>query len=246
LSVETHDHGIRLPAGSWLEKLFKLANQSRDADPDVLKVAPAELLASLPERYVQGKAGVHVHLRFRAIGVESEPREICATFNRAFDDRFKGLNIDCLEEAQRRHEGLVLVEIREDAQVPQDGVLGVPSLVRLLPLDECPSRPVAFDSVEWSRTAIGGAINYVPKEIPLIRVDRELVMAARRSVIRDDQLPNGMVERGAQIVDDRVLSGLGVVIDRKGIGTWFEESLGRLVERSEIFPCSLDLGVAAV
>jgi hypothetical protein len=268
----------RPAVGSWLEALLEQADYVGDANPRLIKGNGRKLAVLLAIRYLQHKVAFHVHLWFRPTRVEAKPCQVCAVFERRFGNGFEvlfeqdglgvpfenGLDIDGGQEGQAGNERSVFIEIRERGQDGQYGVLRVPSLVRLFPLDECPSPSVGIKAFEWSGTAINGPIRYVPKEVPLIRIDRELVVAVGGISLRDDQLPDQVIKGRPEIVNEIPRDGtqsegdffgaeeydiparLRVVIDGYGIGTRMEKGLGAFVQRAEVFPRSLNFGVTTV
>ena len=162
---------------------------------------------SAAERYVDGAAGLHVHLGLvGAGGPNADVKQTCALFI-ALDPLREylpaaHLNLGCFADGEQWQEVPVLVDVPESVEQPEQRV--VASLVRLTSLDLCErigahadERPVPIGLGPLVPASGGGE--------PLLGhaiAEREPDLIIGCGVVQQNELEGEVIERGAEVVDD--------------------------------------------
>lgn len=124
-------------------------------------------------------------------------------------------------------DGAVLVDIPEFLQAPQVGPFRVlPAVPRLQPLEACQQRGIDSpkgrdsatsrrreDSLSIQRAEGGGILGDWELDQSPVRTGGE--GERRGDIVEDGQLPNGMIERGPQVMDD--LADAGTPFQNRGL-----------------------------
>lgn len=225
-----------------------------------------------PERWDNRQLSLHVHLRVRPRFGESQSDNLCLTFVRkgaATDLKIQELGgrvpsdgipdslFDRKEHLDR--EGSVLVDVPQLVNDSQETTTGVftefPAVVRLLPLDECPGRPIYLDTLQGTSP---GTMRLLDAGVEIFGTseDRKSVGPVGLVAFSKHELPDGMVQRAPRVMDsvaaNKAKSGRGRLIEQwadtydmpravkgvigsESIGVRFDEGAPFSVERVEVF-----------
>ena len=259
------------------EQLSSLIN---DADDGVIKVSQmpnrkedsllgirSELIS---EAWSEGYLSLHVHFRGRPRRIETEPGEYCIIFE-CLPDRIhrphkEGIGTPpnlllyrLLVSGERDlyGQGLVFVNVANALQEPEVRSFYWTAVVGLRPLNECECSASDEEAVEnW---VIGrGALDRSSNEVLAPIFDGEVRMPAGLVYpLKNDQLPQQMVESGTQIVNEIAEDDRGAPVGRNGsrnddfaIVPFFNShglgvDVARLnfrFESLEVFPGPIELG----
>lgn len=253
-------------AGSGREVGREQIDEATNGGFDFLQRTTSE--RSVPERYLDGELAVHVHLGLRAEGGEGDTYEVCAIYEvavpgvagsseracvpvgRELDSRLPRIES---HDADGRVQALVFVGSDEPVDDPERVIIGVRSVVRLRPLDEC----------DVMRLHSGELASGAPREAGGRRGEGKLVSARPSGLCSGEQheLVHEMVEHGTkavrEVADDGaearrwlpvdlgpedVLVGLTVVLADDFDGFRAEEGCGFGVQQFQMFACPVELG----
>lgn len=212
---------------------------------------------SLGQRYAELEMGLHVHARIRRIEHELEAAYYCAVFERADPGVTRG-ELPMGGVPKRALDGRIYetktAVLVDDVQGVDDSerIVGLPSVVRLKPLDLCQHFWSDFGKVAWVRG------------LPFRRVIEEWELRLlRHQLFGVDDSVGGVVERGTEGMGTfasearprlvrRVLNDLSspeevpiplprVCLSEHSVRVSFEETGPLLGELAEVFFCALEL-----
>lgn len=186
----------------------KLLERRADPDDDPSCVAEVSNQKSLPERYVEGRIGLHVHMGIRSHGADPDLYNVCAFFQpivpvdqlafREFQFR-----LGMKEPYWQQHP--MLVALPESVDLGES-LWAVPSLVRLAPFDKGDSCiadaveiPVPFMPRRGLPSSAGPGLKSF---VRLFTANRPGMVPIRLSTAEIHSLPDEMIQRRTKIVDD--------------------------------------------
>jgi len=170
----------------------------------------------IPERYVSGEVALHLHIGVRPSDSVSQVKYGCAVFERASSVEAKdrlmrprdiaGSDIEpngaLLKRGERRMDKAVLVGVREQGEDPERPELRlVPSVVRLVLLDDLPCMAIQRDSAQGALSLPSRHLDSTKELVP-VREDGVEVVPSRSLPGSKHELPNEVIERGAEVVGD--------------------------------------------
>ena len=203
-----------------LEELIEIVDEATDIGTNLLDGSDWNLQgASVAKRWIDGKIGLHAHLRVRSRLGEAYSDNLCLLFQRKRLERdfvveHHGIRVKAKDVSERgftgehhlAHEGAVLVDVGEACEegefVQFGGLVEQPAAVRLHFLDEFPCASVGVDSVQGARASfrVLGMSN-IGIELLLVGIDGEGIPLVGSVPLQEHELPNDMIQDGSKVLD---------------------------------------------
>ena len=259
--------------------------QSRDLLHDAVyqcqeSVDTPNLGVLIAECWSDGEATLHVHADVRFRG-EAVAHNLCWLFERSEPQSGKPLcdwlDIDWLpgdssgkgalnRQWQAEKQSAVFVDVRHPCQLselvlPWRISVGLSAIPRLRLLNDCPCIPVYGYAVQGTPFDVLLRRSDALAELFLGRDERELMGLLWFLALPKDELPNEVVKRGPEIVqevayDQRPLRremrewinrynmpcAIALELDMLGIGMLFAESAEFILERAQVYLCPAEFG----